>query len=153
MVGCTHKQQQFFDSPTALRAVPCSPDRSISHDHAAELLADRRLVVRKNGYDVPLPSLTLVWDDIHGKDVRDVEGILARKSSAEISARNGATTVAGVAIDNRIIGIVGPVVLLGLMLFLLAHVVHADRIAESYPQEINAFPDTGLVDSLSEWSY
>jgi hypothetical protein len=125
--------------------IGCRVDRTIRFNRAIAILRNEKLFTDENGYILPLPALSKVWDDIAGKEMRVAEGILERKAGAEKSSQERTINVLGLSLGTEGVAILGPALELLIALYLLAHVRHVHSFKDRDPEKIRAFPDIGIA--------
>ena len=125
--------------------IKCSVARGIPFARAAKILRDGQFFTEQDGYILPLPAMSKVWDDIAGKEMPVVVGILERKAAVEKSQNQGTLSVLGLSLNARAVSLVGPALELFMLLYMLALVRHIDFLRAGEKAEIRSFPDVGIV--------
>jgi hypothetical protein len=124
--------------------INCHTEKRFKFERAVAILRDAKLFEEQDGYILPLPAISKVWDDVAGKDMNVVEGILERRTAAERSATEGTVSVLGLSLNARVVGILGPILELLIILYLFAHVRHICSLKGSDPDKVRSFPDVGI---------
>jgi hypothetical protein len=98
------------------------------------------LISNENGNIVTLPALKKVWALVKDLDIESAVDILREKSrEAEMQSR-GTLSLLGFSVGSRIASFVGPIIVTGLLLYLLTHVIHLIALKDDNPELLRTFP-------------
>jgi hypothetical protein len=138
------------------RTVPGIAHNGASTLERKELLAvlhERDIVSGNDGevYEV-LPKLSAVWDTVGSMQLVTAEALLQRKATEFERSGQRELELLSIKIPSALALTVGPAVLLLLLLYLQAHVVHLTSVISQDGAELAAFPWIVLFDAaIAVW--
>lgn len=112
-----------------------------------QIAVNRGLVTStKTGVDA-LPALRKVWETVRALDVGSAEPVLERKDHDARRENNTQLSVFGLTIRAQLAVIASPLILIALMFYLLAHLLHIQAITVDNEGILDKFPWIALFDT------
>lgn len=97
----------------------------------------------------PLPALLAVWDEIGELPLQSVRPFLARQAERERTAREADVSLMGITVNSRLITFAGPSLVLLFLAYLLAHLLHLNKICT--PRTARALEQSPWMGVYTNW--
>lgn len=119
--------------------------KSISAESAKKLLIAKRLLVIVPGGDpISLPELHEVWSLIGNLRIGEIDLALKKQAEQEALKTDSQLDLFGFKVKSKIAAAFGPIALLGISIYFLAHIMHISKIGGNHGKEIGQYPWVAL---------
>jgi hypothetical protein len=128
-------------------SVAATGRRSVSTDRPRQLAIDRKLLIQNESGVDALPALRFVWQTVGELDIGRAEYALQSKETEIEKNRDTQLSVFGLSVKAGNAVIAGPLILLALLLYLYAHLLHLKGLASGNEATLRTFPWLALFET------